>query len=107
MSPEQVRGERADHRSDLFAFGLILHEMLTGEIAFKRQSTAETGSAILNEEPPRLPESAPPELVRLVRRCLEKKPQDRFQSVCAGAFSSSRKRRRSPRSQTGESVCYQ
>ena len=81
MSPEQVRGERADHRSDLFAFGLILHEMLTGEIAFKRQSTAETGSAILNEEPPRLPGSAPPELVRLVRRCLEKKPQDRFQSA--------------------------
>ena len=81
MSPEQVRGERVDHRSDLFAFGLILHEMLTGEIAFKRQSTAETGSAILNEEPPRLPESTPPELVRLVRRCLEKKPQDRFQSA--------------------------
>ena len=81
MSPEQVRGERADHRSDLFAFGLILHEMLTGEIAFKRPTTAETGNAILNEEPPRLPGSAPPELVRLVRRCLEKKPQDRFQSA--------------------------
>jgi serine/threonine-protein kinase len=81
MSPEQVRGERADHRSDLFAFGLILHEMLTGELAFKRESAAETGNAILNEEPPKLPENVPPELARLVRRCLEKKPQDRFQSA--------------------------
>jgi eukaryotic-like serine/threonine-protein kinase len=81
MSPEQVRGERADHRSDLFAFGLILHEMLTGELAFKRPSTVETGSAILNEEPPRLPESVPPEFARLVRRCLEKEPEKRFQSA--------------------------
>jgi serine/threonine-protein kinase len=81
MSPEQVRGERADHRSDLFAYGLILHEMLTGELAFKRRSPAETGNAILNEQPPQLPERVPPELARLVRRSLEKKPQDRFQSA--------------------------
>ncbi|GAC1537086.1 MAG: serine/threonine-protein kinase [Myxococcales bacterium] len=81
MSPEQVRGERADRRSDLFVFGLILHEMLTGKIAFKRESSVETGCAIVYEEPPRLPEGTPRELVRLVRRCLEKEPQDRFQSV--------------------------
>jgi Tol biopolymer transport system component len=84
MSPEQVRGESTDHRSDIFSFGAILHEMLTGRRAFKRETMAETMTAILREEPEDLSVSLPnitPSLERIVRRCLEKKPERRFQST--------------------------
>src|SRR5258707_12962003 len=81
MSPEQVRGQTADHRSDIFSFGVILHEMITGRRAFRRETMAETMTAILKEEPEELTESNPnisPSLERIVRRCLEKKPERRF-----------------------------
>ncbi len=84
MSPEQVRGQPADHRSDIFSFGVILHEMITGRRAFHRSSMAETMAAILKEEPEELTSSNPsinPSLERIVRRCLEKKPDLRFQST--------------------------
>jgi len=90
MSPEQVRGESADHRSDIFSFGAILHEMLTGRRAFKRQTMAETMTAILREEPEELSNSNPnvnPSLDRIVRRCLEKKPERRFQSTADLGFA--------------------
>jgi eukaryotic-like serine/threonine-protein kinase len=85
MSPEQVRGEPADHRSDIFGFGSILYEMLTGRRAFKRNTSAETMTAILNDEPPEFSTSAmpqiPPALERIVRHCMEKQPSQRFQSA--------------------------
>ncbi len=84
MSPEQVRGEELDQRSDLFSFGLILYEMLTGKRAFQHASMAETMAAILKEEPPDLCESnerISPQLEIIVRHCLEKKPELRFQSA--------------------------
>jgi serine/threonine protein kinase/Tol biopolymer transport system component len=90
MSPEQVRGQLTDHRSDIFSFGAILHEMITGHRAFKRDTMAETMSAILKEEPDDLTESNPnisPSLERIVRRCLEKKPERRFQSTSDLGFA--------------------
>ena len=84
MSPEQVRGQPADHRADIFAFGVILYEMLSGQRAFQRGSWVESMNAILREEPPRLSESTPgvaPALERVVWRCLEKSPEERFQSA--------------------------
>jgi len=84
MSPEQVRGQQTDHRSDIFSFGLILYEMITGRRAFQEESMAETMSAIVKEEPPEMTESNPnisPSLERIVRRCLEKKPERRFHSA--------------------------
>ena len=90
MSPEQVRGETVDQRSDIFAFGAILYEMLTGSRAFKRNSSIETLSAILKEEPPDLADVAPnvpQSLDRLVRRCLEKDREHRFQSAQDLAFA--------------------
>lgn len=90
MSPEQVRGEKVDTRSDIFAFGAILYEMLTGNRAFKRSSSIETLSAILKEDPPELAESlpnVPPALERLTRRCLEKDRELRFQSARDLAFN--------------------
>ena len=89
MSPEQVRGLGADHRSDIFALGAILYEILTGKRAFKRDSSVETMNAILKEEPPELEEVAPgltPGLDRVVRHCLEKNPVQRFQSASDVAF---------------------
>ena len=90
MSPEQVRGSAADHRSDIFAFGAILYEMLTGKRAFQRPTSAETMSAILNEDPPPVSQTAinlPPALQRVVQRCLEKSPEQRFQSASDLAFA--------------------
>src|SRR5258706_15534845 len=84
MSPEQVRGEKADHRSDIFSFGAILHEMITGRRAFRRDTMAETMTAILREEPEDLSATNPninPALERIVNRCLEKKPERRFHSA--------------------------
>jgi WD40 repeat protein len=90
MSPEQVRGETVDHRSDIFAFGAILYEMLTGTRAFKRASSIETLSAILKEDPPEITEShpnVPQPLERMVRRCLEKDREHRFQTARDLAFN--------------------
>jgi Tol biopolymer transport system component len=84
MSPEQVRGISVDHRADIFAFGAILYEMLTGKRAFQKPTSAETMTAILNEDPPGISQivpGIPPALSEIVHRCLEKSPQQRFQSV--------------------------
>ena len=78
MSPEQVRGQPVDHRTDLFAFGAILHEMVAGERAFKAPTPMDTVSAILNLDPPELADSG---INQLVRRCLEKDRARRFQSA--------------------------
>jgi serine/threonine protein kinase/WD40 repeat protein len=90
MSPEQVRGEPADARSDIFALGLILYEMLTGKRAFRKQTSAETMVAILNEDPPpisQLSSSIPPGLQRIINRCLMKNPGQRFQHASDLAFA--------------------
>jgi serine/threonine-protein kinase len=84
MSPEQVRGEPADHRSDIFALGAVLYESLTGRRAFHRGSAVETMSAILTAEPVPLASDDAlvfPALDRIIRRCLEKSPGDRYQSA--------------------------
>jgi serine/threonine protein kinase len=84
MSPKQVRGEEADHRADVFAFGLILYEMLSGKRAFTGDSAAEMMSAIWRDEPPELGATnakISPALEKIVRRCLEKKPERRFHSA--------------------------
>jgi hypothetical protein len=89
MSPEQVRGKPADHRSDIFSFGAILYEMISGKRAFHGESAADTMSAILKEEVPDLSETArnvPPGLERIVHHCLEKHPAQRFQSAGDLAF---------------------
>jgi serine/threonine-protein kinase len=81
MSPEQVRGEPADLRSDIFSAGTILYEMLSGRLPFEHGAAVEIGHSILHDEPPALPSQVPRELDRIVRRCLEKDPKDRFQSA--------------------------
>ncbi|HEU5248676.1 MAG TPA: protein kinase [Thermoanaerobaculia bacterium] len=85
MSPEQVRGKPADTRSDIFAFGALVYEMLTGRRAFQAESAVETMSAILTEEPAEFGASSeravPAGLQRIVRRCLEKSPSERFQNA--------------------------
>jgi len=90
MSPEQVRGQPADHRADLFALGAILYEMLTGKRAFHKPTSAETMSAILNEETSAISQTVPtvpPALQKVVQRCLEKTPQQRFHSASDLAFA--------------------
>ena len=81
MAPEQVRGEPIDHRADIFALGVVTHEMLAGARPFQRDTMPETLTAILNDDPPGLPPETTPALARLVRRCLEKRPEDRFHSA--------------------------
>ena len=83
MAPEQVRGDAADPRTDIFAFGAVLYEMASGKRAFRRDTTAETMTAVLKEDPPELNDAGypiSPALDRIVRRCLEKTPDQRFQS---------------------------
>ena len=90
MSPEQVRGQAVDARTDLFALGTVVYEMLTGQRAFQRSTTADTISAILNEDPPESAASRPdlpPALDRIVRHCLEKNPAERFQTARDVAFA--------------------
>ncbi len=90
MSPEQVRGELADHRADIFAFGCVLYEMLSGTRAFRRDTPVASMNAVLSEEPPELSASqstVSPTLERIVRRCLEKQPDRRFQTASDLAFA--------------------
>jgi Tol biopolymer transport system component len=89
MSPEQVRGEKADQRSDIFSFGAVLYETLSGQRAFAGRSAADRASAILKDEPPDLRgagRNIPPGLERIVRHCLEKNAEERFQSAHDLAF---------------------
>jgi Tol biopolymer transport system component len=81
MSPEQVRGQTADARSDIFSFGVLLHEMLSGKRGFQRKTTADTLSAILKEDPEDLPSTVPAGVRQVVQHCLEKDPANRFQSA--------------------------
>ncbi len=84
MAPEQVRGRHVDHRTDIFAFGCILYEMLAGRRPFEGETAADLMSAILHGTPAQLPTGAsspPPALAAVVSRCLEKKPEDRFDSA--------------------------
>jgi len=90
MAPEQVRGLTTDHRADIFALGAILYEMVMGKGTFQRPTSADTISAILNEEPPPISQIAsdtPVALERVVRRCLEKNAEQRFQSASDLAFA--------------------
>lgn len=90
MSPEQVRGHATDHRSDIFAFGVVLYEMVTGRRAFAGDTPADTIGAILNADVPEIASGANtalPALDRIIRRCLEKKPELRFQSAHDLAFA--------------------
>lgn len=90
MAPEQVRGRVVDGRADLFAFGAVFYEMLTGTRAFARDTPADTMSAILKEDAPDLAvlrADLPPSLDRIVRHCLEKNPAERFQSARDVAFA--------------------
>jgi eukaryotic-like serine/threonine-protein kinase len=90
MSPEQVRGEPADSRADIFSFGAVLYEMLCGQRAFQAPTAAETLSAILNQDPPGISQllpATPPALQRVVHRCLEKNREQRFQSASDLAFA--------------------
>ena len=90
MSPEQVRGEELDHRSDIFSFGAILYEMIAGQRAFNGDSSVEVMTAILKQDPADLSESGlnvSIGLQRIVHRCLEKKPEARFQSASDLAFA--------------------
>jgi len=90
MAPEQVRGEPVDPRTDMFAFGAALFEMLSGKRAFQRDTAAETMTSILRDDLPEITDlqpSIPPALDRIVRRCLEKSPDHRFQSAKDLAFA--------------------
>src|SRR5438132_14285948 len=89
MAPEQVRGQEVDYRSDIFSFGAILYEMLSGRRAFKGDSSVETMNAILKEDPPELNQAEaniPPAIDLVVRHCLEKNREERFQSARDLAF---------------------
>jgi serine/threonine protein kinase/Tol biopolymer transport system component len=84
MSPEQAQGKKVDARSDIFSFGAVLYEMISGRRAFEGESVAETMAAIIRDEPKPLAEMAPgtpPDLEKLIRRCLRKEPDRRFHST--------------------------
>ena len=90
IAPEQLKGEVVDHRADIFSFGAVLYEMLSGRRAFRGNSIAETINAILHEDPPDLSEtnkSVSPALDCFVRHCLEKSPSERFHSASDLAFA--------------------
>ncbi len=90
MAPEQVKGQVADARSDIFALGCVLYEMLSGQRAFLRDSPIETMAAILKDDPPPFAASGvslSPELANTIQRCLEKRPERRFQSAADLAFA--------------------
>lgn len=90
MSPEQVKGGASDERSDIFSFGVVLYEMLSGKRAFKRDTSAEIMTVILREEPAELSDTGwqgPPALQRILARCLEKNVERRFQSASDLAFA--------------------
>jgi serine/threonine protein kinase/Tol biopolymer transport system component len=87
MSPEQVRCGTVDHRSDLFSFGVVLHEMCSGKRVFSGASSIEVMHAVLKDQPAELPASVPPALALIVRRCLEKDPARRFQSAADLGFA--------------------
>src|SRR5262249_39968953 len=90
MAPEQVRGEQADQRTDLFALGAVLYEMITGSRAFRRDTAPETMTAILRDDPPDFPgerTGIPSALDRIVRHSLPKNPGERFQSARDVAFA--------------------
>jgi len=87
MSPEQVRGGETDHRSDIFSFGLIVYELLSGKRAFHADTPVETMTAILKQDAPELPEALPLGVRQVVAHCLEKEPRNRFQSAKDLAFA--------------------
>lgn len=86
MSPEQVRGEVVDHRSDIFSLGVVLHELLGGATPFQRRSAVETMNAIIHDDPPPLSD-VPPGAVRVLQHALEKNPANRFQTAKDFAFA--------------------
>jgi serine/threonine-protein kinase len=84
MSPEQIRGENIDARTDIFSFGCVFYEMLTGNRAFEKENPADTFLAILSQNPPRpveINDQIPASLDQIVEHCLEKKPDQRFQTA--------------------------
>jgi serine/threonine protein kinase len=87
MSPEQVRGEPTDARSDLFSLGVVLYEMASGQRAFRGTSSVELMHSILKDDPPELTPASPPALNRIVRRCIEKQASRRFQSAADLGFA--------------------
>ena len=90
MAPEQVRGQTVDARADLFAFGAVLYEMISGQRAFGRETAADTMTAVLKEDPPELTGTRAdisPALDRIIRHCLEKNPSERFQTARDVAFA--------------------
>jgi TolB-like protein/Flp pilus assembly protein TadD len=109
MSPEQVCGRSADPRSDLFALGCVMHEMLTGRRVFDRATSAESLAAVLTEEAPRLEcalGTTPPPLRRIVGRCLEKDPERRFQAAGDVVLELEALREEERRARAGESLTW-